>query len=69
MLANELVYFMVTNVECDPLSSDINGGDLYSGITTGEWGCWVDPAITRIVQTGLEHSRVPDISEYLGIGG
>lgn len=33
----------------------------------GELGCWVDSKVTQIMQTGLEHSRVPDVLGYLGI--
>lgn len=65
---NEIAYFMVTNIECDALPSQMSVDDLYAGITTGEWGCWVDPSVTRIVQTGVEHARVPDVAGYLGLG-
>lgn len=30
----------------------------------GELGCFVDSDVTRIVQAGLEHSRVPDVGAY-----
>lgn len=38
------------------------------GSTVGELGCWVDPSVTRLIQTGLEHSRVPDVGTYLELG-
>jgi hypothetical protein len=42
--------------------------DLYVSSTAGELGCWVDPVITRMVQTGLEHCWVPDVGTYLESG-
>lgn len=55
---NEAVYFKITNVEHDTLVDDALDG--FSGSNLGEWGCWVDHSITRIVQTGVEPSRVPN---------
>ena len=43
--------------------------DTYFAATMGELGCWVDATITQIMQTGVEHSRVPDVTRHLGIGG
>ena len=34
----------------------------------GELGCWIDPQVTKMVQAGLEHTRVPDVAPYLNIG-
>lgn len=64
---NEVVYFVVTNVEYDVLGKDLSSQpeDMYLGSTLGELGCWVDTAATRVVQTGLEHMRIPDIGGYL----
>ncbi|TBU46999.1 AAA-domain-containing protein [Dichomitus squalens] len=64
---NELVYFLVTNVEHNVPSrlGDMSSPDMYVGATVGELGCWVDTATTRMVQTGIEHSRVPDMGIYL----
>ncbi|CCM06091.1 uncharacterized protein FIBRA_08338 [Fibroporia radiculosa] len=73
--ANELVYFLVTNIEHNVLTSQCGEGslqDIYVGATVGELGCWIDSSVTRMIQTGLEHSRVPDISKgtpFLGYGG
>ncbi|THG96832.1 hypothetical protein EW026_g5078 [Hermanssonia centrifuga] len=64
--SNEIIFFMITNVECGGLPLDGHGG-FYAGITAGEWGCWVDSAVTRIIQVGVEHSRVPDLTGYFGI--
>jgi peroxin-6 len=67
---NELVFFVVTGVQHDVISSHLDAfsRDIYVGSTIGELGCWVDTTITRILQTGVEHSRVPNISAYMGIG-
>ncbi|KAK7466888.1 peroxisomal assembly protein [Stygiomarasmius scandens] len=64
---NETVFFMITNVEHEVFLSDSNSIalDTYSGATTGELGCWIDAESTKMVQTGLEHSRIPDVSSYL----
>ena len=63
---NETVYFKITNVEHDTLADDALDG--FPGAGSGEWGCWVDHSITRIVQTGVEQSRVPHLA-YGGTGG
>lgn len=67
--ANEVVYFIVTNVEHNVPSrlGAVASPDMYVGATVGELGCWVDPAVTRMVQTGIEHSRVPDMGSYLDL--
>lgn len=67
---NEVVYFVVTNVEYDVLGKDLSSQpeDMYLGSTLGELGYWVDTAATRVVQTGLEHMRIPDIGGYLDWG-
>jgi peroxin-6 len=54
---NETVYFKITNVEHEmPRNGALDG---FSSASLGEWGCWVDHSVTRIVQTGVEQSRVP----------
>ncbi|KAI0781289.1 AAA-domain-containing protein [Trametes elegans] len=65
---NELVYFLVTNLEHNVPSrlGETSALDMYVGATVGELGCWVDPSATRMVQTGIEHSRIPDMDQYLG---
>ncbi|KAF9451245.1 AAA-domain-containing protein [Macrolepiota fuliginosa MF-IS2] len=64
---NEVVFFLVTNVEHSviPNAVQIAEQDLYTGSTVGELGCWIDSSSTRMVQTGIEHARVPDIGSYL----
>lgn len=42
--------------------------DFYRSSTLGELGFWVDSTVTRIIQTGSEHSRVPDVTAYMHLG-
>ena len=64
------MYFIVTNVEHSVPSrlGESSSLDMYVGATVGELGCWVDTTVTRMVQTGIEHSRVPTMAQYLGTG-
>lgn len=66
---NEVIFFKVTNIEYDmmPQPESFNP-DFYRSSTLGELGCWVDSTITRIIQAGLEHSRVPDTRSYMQLG-
>lgn len=66
-IVDEVVYFLVTNVEHSVVASAVANGeqDLYTGSTVGELGCWVDSEVTRMIQTGLEHARVPELGSYL----
>ena len=61
---------MVTNLEHDIPQSGLHAqpADMYVRSTIGELGCLVDPAFTRMVQTGVEHSRIPEAATYLGAG-
>lgn len=63
---NEAVYFKITNVEYDVLSNATV--DEFYGSSLGEWGCWVDHSQTRIVQTGVEQSRVPYAQDSAELG-
>ncbi|KAI0043551.1 AAA-domain-containing protein [Auriscalpium vulgare] len=67
--AEQIIYFVVTNVDCDPSTAAKNTAtsDLSVGVAVGELGCWVDPAVTRMLQTGTEHTRIPDGTGYLGL--
>ncbi|KAI9456224.1 AAA-domain-containing protein [Lactarius psammicola] len=64
--AEKVIYFTVTNIECDPPSTNnaLNPSDVHLGLSAGELGCWVDSAVTRLAQTGLEHARIPDVSGF-----
>jgi peroxin-6 len=65
--AEQIVYFIVTNVDCDPPSVNdaLNLSDVHLGLSAGELGCWVDATVTRVTSTGVEHARVPDASILL----
>lgn len=69
--ADELVFFVVTNIEHHVIASNgdaaMAASDVYLGAAVGELGCWVDPSVTRMIQTGVEHSRVPDMARYLNL--
>ncbi|KAG6819232.1 hypothetical protein H0H93_013975 [Arthromyces matolae] len=62
--SNDIAFFCVTNIEYDVAKQD-NAFDIYSGSTIGELGCQIDTALTRIVQSGVEHSWVPNVHAYL----
>lgn len=64
---NEVVYFIVTNIEHDILPHETTP-DIYGGSITGELGCWIDPTVTRMVQTGVEHTRVPSVTPHIENG-
>jgi peroxin-6 len=66
-----VVFFKITNIEHDVLdiAQTTSGPDAYFAATMGELGCWIDPKVTQMMQTGLEHSRVPDVISYLNVGG
>lgn len=36
-------------------------------LASGELGCFVDPKVTKMVQTGLERSLVPDVAGFVGL--
>ena len=65
--AEQIVYFIVTNVDCDlpSINSTLNPSDVHLGLSAGELGCWVDTTVTRVTQTGVEHVRIPDASAFL----
>jgi peroxin-6 len=65
--AEQIAYFIVTNVDCDPPSTNdaLNTSDVHLGLSAGELGCWVDTTVTRVTSTGFEHVRIPDASAFL----
>jgi peroxin-6 len=67
---DEVVFFLITNIEHDVMSGTehISNRDPYLDSTMGELGCWIDPSVTRLIQTGVEHCRVPDIGTYFHPG-
>ncbi|KAJ7435381.1 AAA-domain-containing protein [Mycena galericulata] len=63
---DQVVFFLITNIEHDvmPRTEQISKRDVYLDSTMGELGCWIDPGVTRIIQTGVEHCRIPDVGTY-----
>ncbi|KAF4578683.1 peroxisomal assembly protein [Pleurotus pulmonarius] len=59
--ANEVVFFMITHIEHPAITNGIDTHDIAYESAAGELGFWIDSTVTRIVQTGLEHTRIPDI--------
>ncbi|GAA5990325.1 hypothetical protein JCM10908_007319 [Rhodotorula pacifica] len=64
-----VVYFVVTALALDS-SSTIQAAtgdiDLDAELESGQLGCYVDPQVTKLVQTGVERGRVPDVAGWLG---
>ncbi|KAI0057091.1 AAA-domain-containing protein [Artomyces pyxidatus] len=67
--SEQIIYFIVTNVDCDsPVARNgLNTPDINVGLAVGELGCWVDSSVTRMIQTGIEHTRIPDATHFLGM--
>lgn len=61
------MFFKITNVDFEIVHTQDSYPDYYMAATMGELGCWVDIASTKMIQTGIEHSQVIDVSTYLGI--
>lgn len=66
---SNVVFFKITNLEYDILDTSISGRELdsYAAATMGELGCLIDPTITKMVQTGLEHARIPNVRSFFDI--
>ncbi|EGN96022.1 hypothetical protein SERLA73DRAFT_76019 [Serpula lacrymans var. lacrymans S7.3] len=66
---NELVFFVITHINYAKFTSG-SADPLYTypEIASGALGCWVDANETRIIQAGLAHSQVPDITPYFKCG-
>ncbi|GJJ12495.1 hypothetical protein Clacol_006737 [Clathrus columnatus] len=65
--ATAVVFFKVTNIDFEIVHTQDPYPDYYMAATMGELGCWVDTTSTKMIQTGVEQSRVIDVSSYLGI--
>ncbi|KAI3486163.1 hypothetical protein L1887_50304 [Cichorium endivia] len=69
------VYFRVTDVRAELVAPDAAAAkqmhEAVRGLAlqaqAGELGCIVDPNVTKMVQTGVEHCRVVDCDRWLGI--
>ncbi len=52
---------MITHIEHPAITNGIDTHDIAYESAAGELGFWIDSTVTRIVQTGVEHTRIPDI--------
>ncbi|GAA5889484.1 hypothetical protein JCM5296_005959 [Sporobolomyces johnsonii] len=65
-----VVYFLITSLS---LPSDEtphpprHPADLDEELESGALGCYVDPKVTKLLQTGVERGRVPDVGGWLGL--
>ncbi|KIO23355.1 hypothetical protein M407DRAFT_27134, partial [Tulasnella calospora MUT 4182] len=66
---SNVVFFKITNLEYDILDMSSSGRELdsYAAATMGELGCLIDPTVTKMVQTGLEHVRIPNVRSFFDI--
>lgn len=67
-----VVFFQITSLELSPSTSSPRIGNssaedaLNDRLDAGELGCFVDPYATKLLQTGIERSLVPDVAGFLG---
>lgn len=65
------VFFKITSLEVGSSQHKPNGSvpsDLEGKVLGGDFGAVIDPHVTKLVQTGIEHSVVPDVSVWAGVG-
>ncbi|BGP19899.1 hypothetical protein JCM10213_008627 [Rhodosporidiobolus nylandii] len=67
-----VVHFLITSLipssPCSPrLTASDSSTELDFLLEDGKLGCVVDPKITKLLQTGVERGRVPDVGGWLGI--
>jgi hypothetical protein len=64
-----LVFFKVISLEVSCSQSVLESDDWDDRAARGDLGAFVDPSATKMIQTGVEHSRVPlGIWSYHGVG-
>ncbi|KAH7103789.1 AAA-domain-containing protein [Auriculariales sp. MPI-PUGE-AT-0066] len=71
-MPSDIVFFKITNLEYSTVDLSASTlpdtpDDIYTAATMGELGVWVDSDVTKMMQAGIERSRVPDCSTYLGL--
>ncbi|BGP35154.1 peroxisomal assembly protein [Rhodotorula toruloides] len=65
-----VVHFLITSLSVDASTSSTaptGDFDLDRRLEDGLLGCFVDPRVTKLLQTGVERGRVPDDAGWLGI--
>lgn len=66
-----VVHFLITSLSVDSSTSSpapTGDFDLDNRLEDGLLGCFVDPKVTKLLQTGVERGRVPDDAGWLGVG-
>lgn len=62
------MYFVVTSLDLPDTTPDAVILDpVMSHVASGMCGALVDPDVTKMIQTGVEHAYVPDMAQYLGL--
>jgi hypothetical protein len=63
-----MAFFRIAGIDCEDgslaIANDIES--IYAQCKSGELGCRVDPAVTRVIQQGIESSRVPSLAGLSG---
>lgn len=55
------------DIDAATIRKSHNNKDAMSiGCNVGEFGCWLDSSSTKVIQSGVEHSDVPDLEMYIG---
>ena len=62
---NDIAFFRIASIDFIGRSPHI-ANDIYTQCKSGELGSRVDPAVTRVIQQGVENSRIPSL---VGISG
>ncbi|GAA6063493.1 hypothetical protein JCM10212_004452 [Sporobolomyces blumeae] len=64
-----VVHFLVTSLSSSPDNSlaNLEPISLEEEVESGQLGCFVDPKVTKLLQSGVEKARVPDVGGWLGI--
>lgn len=61
----DMAFFRITSIDLTGGLPDI-ANDIYAQCKSGVLGSRVDPAVTRVIQQGIENSRIPN---FVGISG
>ncbi|KAF8738589.1 hypothetical protein AX14_010893 [Amanita brunnescens Koide BX004] len=66
---NNMAFFRIAGIDCEDgslaIANDIES--IYAQCKSGELGCRVDPAVTRVIQQGIESSRIPSLAGLSGL--
>jgi hypothetical protein len=65
---NLVGFFVVSDLHIDVASANSMSQTSNDGYALGELGCWLNSVVTRVTQTGEIHSRIPDMTTYIGAG-